>query len=222
VVKRDVTNASAQAALAATLAMIAGCVDAYGFITVQTYVSFMSGNTTQAGTGLGQLNLVLALPALTAIGAFFAGVVGGTLLIHTPALAARRLRFLLAALILLVILLAARFGVQAAYASIAALAFGMGVMNTCLSQVGSEAVSLTFVTGTLNRAGTHAALALLRAPLPDAQTEHDSHARRALLLLAVWGSFLAGAILSGAATPQLGALVLVAPIAVLLALSLRR
>lgn len=214
--------AGLQALLAASLAMIAGCVDAYGFITVQTYVSFMSGNTTQAGTGLGQINLGLALPALTAIGAFFAGVVAGTLLMHTPALAARRLRYLLAAAILVAIVVAARLDVHAAYASIAALAFGMGVMNTCLSQVGSEAVSLTFVTGTLNRAGTHAALALLRAPLPDAETPHDSHARRALLLLAVWGSFLAGAILSGAATPHYGALVLAAPIAVLLGLALKR
>ncbi|MDX2169707.1 MAG: YoaK family protein [Deltaproteobacteria bacterium] len=214
--------ASSQALLAATLAMIAGCVDAYGFIALQTYVSFMSGNTTQAGTGLGQLSWALALPALTAIGAFFAGVVGGTLLMHTPALAARRLRFLLAALILLVIVVAAQLDVRAAFASIAALAFGMGVMNTCLSQVGSEAVSLTFVTGTLNRAGTHAALALLGAPLPDAQSPSDSHARRALLLLGVWGSFLGGAILSGATTPHYGALVLAAPIVVLLGLALRR
>ena len=35
--------------LAAALAMIAGFIDAYGFITYGVYVSFMSGNTTQTG-----------------------------------------------------------------------------------------------------------------------------------------------------------------------------
>jgi Protein of unknown function (DUF1275) len=35
--------------LAVGLAMIAGFVDAYGIITYNTYLSFMSGNTTQTG-----------------------------------------------------------------------------------------------------------------------------------------------------------------------------
>ncbi|MGE0368464.1 MAG: DUF1275 family protein, partial [Candidatus Dadabacteria bacterium] len=36
--------------IAAGLALIAGYVDAYGFITFGTFVSFMSGNTTHAGS----------------------------------------------------------------------------------------------------------------------------------------------------------------------------
>ena len=36
--------------LAAGLAMIAGYIDAYGLIRYQTYLSFMSGNTTQTGS----------------------------------------------------------------------------------------------------------------------------------------------------------------------------
>jgi hypothetical protein len=43
--------------LAVGLAMIAGFLDAYGIITYQTYVSFMSGNTTQVGDKIGQGNL---------------------------------------------------------------------------------------------------------------------------------------------------------------------
>ncbi len=213
------TAATSQAALAATLAMIAGGVDAYGFIAFQTYVSFMSGNTTQAGYGLGQANWTLALPALQAIGAFFIGIVAGTLLLHSRRFAARRLRFAIAATILALIIAASLAGMTGSGLYIGLLAFSMGVMNTCLSQVGSEAISLTFVTGTLNRAGTHAALALLRAPLTDAQHPRDSHARRALLLLGVWSSFLAGAIISGAATPHYGVVVLVVPLAVLLMLA---
>ena len=33
--------------------MVAGYVDAYGFVHYQTFVSFMSGNTTQSGVKLG-------------------------------------------------------------------------------------------------------------------------------------------------------------------------
>ena len=39
-----------------SLAMTAGFLDAYGIITYDTYVSFMSGNTTQAGFRIGQGN----------------------------------------------------------------------------------------------------------------------------------------------------------------------
>jgi len=41
--------AEVQEWLAVSLAMIAGFLDAYGTITYNTYLSFMSGNTTQTG-----------------------------------------------------------------------------------------------------------------------------------------------------------------------------
>ena len=47
--------------LAVSLAMIAGFLDAYGMITYHTYLSFMSGNTTQAGYELGQAKFGPAL-----------------------------------------------------------------------------------------------------------------------------------------------------------------
>jgi uncharacterized membrane protein YoaK (UPF0700 family) len=92
-------------------------------------------------------------------------------------------------------------------------------MNTALSRVGAQSVSLTFVTGTLSRVGANLALALGRAPLPDAQGPWDSHLRRAMLLARVWAGFLAGALLSGAATPRFGAWVLLAPVLILVALA---
>ena len=95
----------------------------------------------------------------------------------------------------------------------------MGIMNSALSRVGAQSVSLTFVTGTLSRVGSHLALAAKRAPLPDAQGPWDTHLRRAMLLARVWAGFLAGALLSGAATPRFGALVLSAPALILAALA---
>lgn len=91
----------------------------------------------------------------------------------------------------------------------------MGVMNTALSRIGGLAVSLTFVTGTLSKLGLHLALALRRARVSDSQGSWDTHMRRALLLAGIWRAFLAGALLSGAATPQFGAWVLLFPTLIL-------
>ena len=63
--------------------------------------------------------------------------------------------------------------------AIAAISVAMGVMNNALSRVGAQAVSLTFVTGSLSRVGSSLALALRRAPLRDAQGPWDTHLRRA-------------------------------------------
>src|SRR5262245_8131596 len=168
--------------LAVTLAAIAGCVDAYAFIRYQTYVSFMSGNTTQSGSALGQGNWNLAAPALTAIGSFIVGVFAGTLLSTSMAWRTLRVRFTIVALMLAAILAVTHLGLFSSIPFIAAMGFGMGVMNTCLSQIGSEAVGLTFVTGALNRIGTHAALAARHTPLTNPEYPGDSHLRHALRL----------------------------------------
>jgi hypothetical protein len=103
---------------------------------------------------------------------------------------------------------------------IAALSLAMGLMNTTLSHVGAEPVSLTFVTGTLNKLGHHLALSVCRAPLADAQGPWDTHLRRAGALASVWAGFLTGAVLSAAAIRYFGAWVLLAPLLILLALAL--
>jgi len=103
---------------------------------------------------------------------------------------------------------------------IATLSLAMGLMNTTLSQIGAEPVNLTFVTGTLNKTGRHLALAVRRAPLPDAQGQWDTHLRRAGLMASVWAGFLTGAMVSGAATSYFGVWVLLPPFLILLALAL--
>jgi Protein of unknown function (DUF1275) len=79
-----------------------------------------------------------------------------------------------------------QFGALSGALAIAAVGFAMGVMNSALSRVGAQAVSLTFVTGSLSRVGSSLALALRRAPLRDAQGPWDTHLRRALLLGRLW------------------------------------
>ena len=208
--------ARAQEWLAAGLAMIAGYVDGYGIITYGTYLSFMSGNTTMTGykIGEGQLAAAAALSAV-AIACFVAGSFTGTLLGQALARRMRRLVFGAVAAALALVVVLATAGFVDAGAHIAVVSFAMGAMNTALTYVGAEAVSVTFVTGTLSRLGAHLALVVKRAPVANRQGPWDSHARRALLLVGIWAGFVGGAMLAGAATPRLGAWVLLLPIVAL-------
>jgi len=206
--------------LAICLALIAGYVDACGIRTFGTYVSFMSGNTTQTGMMTGEGNLVAALPGALAIAFFVAGSFAGTWLTHSGLRQPRRVLFGVVGALLATTIGVMQPGSLDVKIGIATLSLAMGMMNNTLSRVGSEAVSLTFVTGDLNRIGSHLALSLKRAPLRDAQGPWDTHLRRARLLASAWAGFMTGAVLSGAARPYFGVWILLPPILILLALAL--
>jgi uncharacterized membrane protein YoaK (UPF0700 family) len=195
-------------------------VDAYGYLTFKTYTSFMSGNTTQTGSQIGLGDLAAAMPALLAIVSFVIGVFTGTWLTHSGTHQARRLRFGVVAALLAMSIGLTSLGWSGGAVSIATLSVAMGIMNTALSHFGTESVSLTFVTGTLSKMGTHLALSIKRAPLPDAQGSWDTHAQRAFLLLGIWAGFLTGALLGGVATSRVGVWVLLLPLLILLALTI--
>ena len=212
-------SARAQERLAVFLAMIAGYVDAYGFINYGTYVSFMSGNTTQTGSLIGQGNLAAAIPALLAIVFFLIGVFTGTFLIHSGARQARWLLLGLVATLLAVSIGGTQVGSSASGVGIATLSLAMGFLNTALSSVGAQSVNLVFVTGTLNTMAQHLALAVKSTPFPDAQGSWDTHSHRAFLLMGVWASFLMGAFVAGLATSRFGVWALLLPILILLMLA---
>jgi uncharacterized membrane protein YoaK (UPF0700 family) len=213
-------DAWAERRLAICLALIAGSVDAYGLIALGVYVSFMSGNTTQAGSLTGHGKIVAALPSALAIVFFLFGAFAGTLLVHSGLRHSRRLLFGTVSTSLAVIIGFTQLGKLDAEIGIAALSLAMGLMNSTLSHVGAEPVSLTFVTGTLNKLGHHLALAAWQAPLADTQGPWDTHLRRAGMLASVWAGFLAGAVLSAAAIRYIGVWVLLAPLLILLAVAL--
>jgi uncharacterized membrane protein YoaK (UPF0700 family) len=205
--------------LAVALAMIAGFIDAYGMITYGVFVSFMSGNTTQTGYQTAEGAFGPASLSALAILFFVVGSFAGTLLVQAAGRLARRAVFGVVAAALAEIVGLKYFGFLSVGFGIAIVSVAMGVMNSALSRVGAQSVSLTLVTGTLSRVGSHLALAAKRAPLSDAQGPWDTHLRRALMLSRVWTGFLVGAFLSGAATPRYGALVLSAPALILAALA---
>ena len=205
--------------LAALLAMIAGFVDAYGMITYGVYVSFMSGNTTQTGYQTAEGAFGPALLSALAILFFVIGSFAGTLLVQAAGRLARRAVFGVVAAALAEVVGLTYFDFLSVGFGIAIVSAAMGILNSAFSRVGAQSVSLTFVTGTLSRVGSHLALAARRSPLADAQGPWDTHLRRAMLLARLWVGFLAGALLSGAATPRYGALVLAAPAVILAALA---
>jgi uncharacterized membrane protein YoaK (UPF0700 family) len=206
--------------LAICLALIAGYVDACGLRIFGTYVSFMSGNTTQTGMMTGEGNFAAALPGALAIAFFVTGSSAGTWLTHSRLRQSRQIWFGVVGALLAAATSVMQPGSYDPKIGIMTLSLAMGMMNNTLSRVGSEGVSITFVTGDLNRLGNHLALAVRRTPLQGAQGPWDTHLHRARLLGSVWAGFLSGAVLSGAAKPYFGVWVLLPPILIRLALAL--
>jgi uncharacterized membrane protein YoaK (UPF0700 family) len=200
------------------LVAIAGYVDAFGLMRFQTFVSFMSGNTTRAGLQIAQDLVPAALPALVAIVFFFAGVFGGTTISVRLPNRSRRISFAVSAGLIALFLVVARASDAVELVDIALLSLGMGVLNTSVTRIGSEPVYIGYVTGTLHRMADHAARAAWREALPDPQAPKDTHARRALLLAGVWTAFFFGAVLAGVGTPRFGADGLMLPLVALLSL----
>ena len=175
----------------------------------------MSGNTTQTGYRIGQGDFAAAF----SIAFFVTGSFAGSFLAHSAARRHGRLILGSVAALLALIIGFTQFGFVSDGVHIAVVSFAMGVMNLALTRVGKQRVSLAFVTGTLHGLGEHLALAVMRAPLADSQGSWDTHSRRAGLLASIWSGFLAGALLSGAATPRFGAWILLLPVVMLAALA---
>jgi uncharacterized membrane protein YoaK (UPF0700 family) len=164
-----------------------------------TFVSFMSGNTTYAGIHIGQAYLTAAIPAGLAIAGFLGGSFLGNWLTHAKIRFSRALLLAIAALLLALFIVASLHHASRPNIGIPLLSFAMGLINPALVRLGSEPISLTFVTGTLNRIGNHLAQATLNVQPANPQGPRDTHLRRALLETTMWTAFFVGAILSAAA-----------------------
>src|ERR1700690_371610 len=209
-----------QVGLAVILALIAGYIDSYALLNFNGYASFMSGNTTQAGLQAGRGQLLDAAIHLLPIPLFVGGVFVGTFhLLGGRRQPVRGLCSLVSAC------LATSLAITycrplTTLCSIILLSFGMGVMNSMITRIGEQRISLGFVTGDLNNIGRHLALTARGVALPDSVAPGDTHSWRAAVLAGVWGSFFVGAMLSGAGMLLAGKGILLPPIFALLALSL--
>ena len=194
---------------AITLALVAGYVDGYALRVFGIYVSFMSGNTTMAGIESGQGHFLIALIPALAIAGFVLGSFVGNWFAHSQLRHSQRLLFIASAVLIAGFVVLNMHISGNANRSLPMLSVAMGMINPAVTRIGGEPVSLTFVTGTLNKMANHLALGVRRAGLPNAEGEWDTHFYRAALEASLWVGFLAGAILSGAASGHFGVLELV-------------
>ena len=163
------------------LSALAGFVDAIGFLlTGGLFVSFMSGNSTRLAVAFAEgSNMAFLAGALIAL--FLAGVIAGALI--APWKPARRKTIVLASSAAILVLAA---GLETAGYSLTAamtLAVAMGALNNVFLREGEVSIGVTYMTGTLVRAGQRIAGAL--------RGERPSDWQPYLLL---WASLVTGAI----------------------------
>ena len=205
---------------AISLALVAGYVDGYALRVFGIYVSFMSGNTTMAGIEAGQGHFLIAFIPALAIAGFVLGSFVGNWFAHSQVRHSPRLLFIASAVLIAGFVVLNLHISGNANRSLPMLSVAMGMINPAVTRIGGEPVSLTFVTGTLNKMANHLALGVGRARVPNAEGKWDTHFYRAALEASLWVGFLAGAILSGAASSHFGVLELVPASLALLAFGL--
>ncbi|WP_278101919.1 DUF1275 family protein [Microbacterium proteolyticum] len=174
-------------AVSAALASVAGFVDAIGFLdTGGLFVSFMSGNSTQAAVEVLGPGALIALASAGIIAAFVAGVALGG--VANTALARPRPWIVAgAALVVGSVALLALAGSATLWRA-GLLAAAMGALNTLFLADGRARVAITYSTGTLVSLG----LALAALVTGGARTAW----RRPLLL---WAALVTGAVLGAVA-----------------------
>ncbi|MBO9621405.1 MAG: DUF1275 domain-containing protein [Sphingomonas sp.] len=175
-------------AVAVCLAALAGFVDALAFTSLGGFfASFMSGNSTRLGVGLGQGVAADAATAAALVLSFVSGVIVASVIVR--AARARHKEALMLAVTGLLILAAAVATVVPGPLVLLLLAAAMGVENGVFNRDGEVTIGLTYMTGSLVRMGQKMADALMGTG-----DRWDW-----MPYLALWAGFVAGAV-SGAAS----------------------
>ena len=168
--------------LAVGIAILAGFVDAIGFVeSAGFFVSFMTGNSTRLAVGVAEGHRA-ALLAGSIIAIFVTGVVAGSLI---GARAGRRRTPVVLLCVTLLLIVAALLRVaDTGWVAILGLAFAMGVVNAAIEGSDGTVVGVTYMTGTLVQMGQKIANAL--------RGEGD---RRWRHHLGLWAGLAGGAVL---------------------------
>lgn len=190
------------------LALIAGCVDAVGFLQLGGYfVSFMSGNSTRLGLGIGSSYWREAGLAAGIIATFVGGVALGSMI--GQRLGARRRQVLLIAEATL--LAGAAASHQAGHPGWATvpMILSMGIANSVIGVGGEIRFGVTYMTGALVRVGQSIAAAANGGPRGGWKP-----------YAAMWLALVVGASLGARAYPLVGGQILWLPVILLFILAL--
>lgn len=179
----------AQEKLAILLTFIAGYIDAVGLIKWRTYVSFMSGNTTQLGTAIATRTVEVISSSGCVIGSFVSGIYLGTCLSQCQRQQKFSSRFFIVAGILIAYSIVGSYYQIPSYSSLVVVGFSMGVMNTIVTSVGKQNVNADFVTGTLNSLAKNSAMYTMSSNAEDKAT----YGSNVIHLLILWIGFVSGA-----------------------------
>ncbi len=179
-----------QEKLAIFLAFIAGYIDATGLIKWKTYVSFMSGNTTQLGAAFSSEKFGVIITSVTVIGSFLMGIYAGTCLSLWKKCRIKSIIFYIVSGILMLYTFMNYYRQIPVIPSIAIIGFAMGMMNTIVTTVGNLKVNTDFVTGTLNSLAKNMAI----FTMSDDENEKNEAKENAIHLLLLWMGFLSGAV----------------------------
>jgi uncharacterized membrane protein YoaK (UPF0700 family) len=150
--------------IAPALALVAGFVDAVGYLTLHgLFIAHMSGNTVKFGVEAGRGNLGAAAPVGVAVLLFVAGVALGT--VAAELAARRRVRAVAAAVLAIQAGLIASFlfygrsvvaggqvsdhSLSGFYVLAALGVLSMGIQTAALRQFGGQSINTTYVTGVL-------------------------------------------------------------------------
>lgn len=178
-----------QEKIAIFLAFIAGYTDATGLIQWKTYVSFMSGNTTQLGAAFFNEKSSIIITSVTVILFFLTGIYTGTCLSLWKRCRIKNSTFYIVSGIMIFYSIADYYEHIPNVVSIAVIGFSMGLMNTIVTSVGSQKINTDFVTGTLNSLARAAALFVMN----DNKDQRNEHKANLFHLLFLWLGFLSGA-----------------------------
>ena len=166
---------------ACLLAALAGFVDAIGFIrSGGFFVSFMSGNSTRLGVGIAH-RVHDGLLAFGLVAAFVCGVVLGSLC--GEAARDRRPPVVLGCVAALLAAAAWLDGNGRMLLALGFLALAMGAVNTVFERGGEVRVGVTYMTGSLVRAGTGIASTII-----------GRGDKQWLPYVLLWAAFVAGTI----------------------------
>ncbi|WP_420138335.1 YoaK family protein [Sphingomonas sp.] len=149
--------------LAYGLALLAGFVDALGFLQLGgLFVSFMSGNSTQLAVGLAGGMPASALAAAV-IAMFVGGVMAGTFIGRLAGGWRKQWVLGFVTLILTIAATTVPLG-RSAFLAPLLMACAMGSANTIFQRDGEVSVGVTYMTGTLVKFSQHLATAIAGGP----------------------------------------------------------
>lgn len=193
-----------RAALGVWLAVIAGFVDAVGYIELhRTFVAHMTGNTNQLGQQLAKVAWTAALPLLIAVVTFVVSIALVTRLTDTaderglrsPTAAALAIEALLLAVFMAYGSSARQHGTipghgVAFYLCLVSAVAAMGAQTAALTKWGERTIRTTYLSGMLTRLGQE----LARLPA-NRGTLRAGRSLAAVVYCVLFVAFLAGAVL---------------------------